>query len=114
MKNKALFTIILSMMISLTLSSCHDTGHTTTELNGNEQSLPPELKGLKVYTISTGDLRSVKVAVLDNKINSTTYSQGKTQQTTLIINKQDNRVVEVSNVLFESDSLIVCRKQIRN
>ena len=102
---KKLITLIT---IILTITSCSDPGSTRVTLNGNESTLPDELKGLKVYNVATDNLGYVKVAVLNNQINSTTY----TKQTTLIINNNQTtpKVIQVKNVIMENDSLIICRK----
>ncbi len=104
---KAFFTLLVSCCL---LTSCDDAGVTYKRLNGDEQNLPDELKGLKIYSVSIGSMSDVKVAVLDGKINSTTYQVGKNQETTVIVNKQNGRLIEVSQILVENDSVIVCRK----
>lgn len=90
-------------------SSCYDAGVTSQRLNGNEQDLPQELKGLKIYSISVGRGDWVKVAILDNKANSTTYSVGKFNESLIIIDKKGKQI-KVSQILSENDSVIVCRK----
>jgi hypothetical protein len=107
---KTITTIITYAMLAFVFTSCEDPGVTSTRLNGDEQNLPDELKGLKVYRVSTGDLDYVKVAILDGKINSTTYSKGKHQETLIIIDKESEDFIEVKEILMENDSLIVCRK----
>lgn len=103
--------IIITFGILLTaLTSCEDTGVTKEKLTGSEQNLPDELKGLKVYWVSTGGGNGVNVAILDDQINSTTYNVGKTKQSTIILNKQTGNFIEVKEVLIENDSVIVCRK----
>ena len=92
------------------LTSCTDPGTTQLRLNGNESNLPDELKGLKIYSVATDGGHYVKVAILNNQINSTTYRIGKHTQSLLLVNKQDNKLIEVSSVLMENDSLIICRK----
>ena len=100
-----IFLVICCLFIS-----CDDAGVTSKRLNGDEKNLPDELKGLKIYSVSTGCGDYVKVAVLDGKINSTTYQVGKLQETTVIVNKQNGKLIEVSQILVENDSVIVCRK----
>lgn len=100
--------IITALVIGL--MSCSDPGETRLHLNGNESNLPEELKGLKVYSVSIGDGHYVKVAIIDDKINSTTYRLGKHEESLVIVNKQDNKLIPVSSVLMENDSLIICRK----
>ena len=108
----AIFVHVLffGAMLSVIFTSCNDAGVTSKRLNGNEQNLPDELKGLKIYDVSTGGLTSVKVAVLDGKINSTTYQSGKLTESTVIVNRQNGKLIEVSQILVENDSVIVCRK----
>lgn len=104
---KKLFLLIA--LVSLTFVSC-ERGSTRTSLNGNESALPPELKGLKIYTVSTG-ISSVRVAVLDNKVNSVTYPVGKTEETTIIINGGTPRTIECKEIISETDDIIVIRKR---
>ena len=104
MKNVILFCTMLFCIFT----SCKERGVASKIVNGNEETLPDELKGLKIYTVSVGCGNYVKVAVLNDKINSTTY--GKHQQSTIIINKQSGNLIEVKEILMENDSLIVCRK----
>ena len=103
--------IITLITLIMTITSCADPGTHRVTLNGNESTLPDELKGLKVYNIAT-DKGFVKVAVMNNQINSTTYTVGKTQQTTLIINNNQTtpKLIQVKNIIMENDSLIICRK----
>jgi len=105
-----LAAIAVYAMFAAVFTSCDDAGVTSKRLNGDEQNLPDELKGLKIYSVSTGNLDYVKVAVLDGKINSTTYQVGKVQESTVIVNKQNGKLIEVSQILVENDSMIVCRK----
>ena len=105
---KLKLSIIALAIVGLT--SCSDAGTTQIQLNGDESNLPDELKGLKVYSVATDGGHYVQVAVLDNQINSTTYKVGKHTESLVIVNKQDNKLIEVSSVLMENDSLIICRK----
>jgi hypothetical protein len=98
-------------IIMLGMFSCQQPGSSIQKLNGNEQNLPPELKGLKVYWVYTDDGGSgVNVAVLNGEVNSLTYKSGKTQISTIMVDKQNNRIIEIKEILIENDSLIVCRK----
>jgi cobalamin biosynthesis Co2+ chelatase CbiK len=75
--------------------------------------LPPELKGLKVYNVSTGEGSYVKVAVLNNSVVSGTYSVGKFEETTIVVNdikKGFARIIYGKEVLFENDSIIILKK----
>jgi len=102
--------IAVYAMLAVVFTSCDDAGVTSKKLNGDEQNLPDELRGLKIYNVSTGGGNYVKVAVLDDKINSTTYQVGKVSESIVIVNKQNGKLIEVSQILVENDSVIVCRK----
>jgi tellurite resistance-related uncharacterized protein len=93
--------------------SCADPGVTTKNLTGDEAQLPEELKGLKVYSVSCGEGEYVKVAILNGQINSATYSEGKTTETTIIVDKGSykERTIYVKEVLSETDDIIVIRKK---
>lgn len=111
MKNFKTVVFFICATFSLCLFSCQDTGDTLQNLNGTELGLPDELKGLKIYTVFYNDgVSSAQVAVLDDRVNSVSYTSGKTKKSTIIINKNDNSVIEVSQILVENDSMIVCRK----
>lgn len=101
----------LFLLMSLTLFiGCQDAGTTSETLTGYEQNLPKELKGLKVYRIADGKGGAVKVAVLDNKINSTTYQQGKLTESVIILDKRSKKLIEVENITVINDTLILCEK----
>ena len=102
-------TFVLSIVL-FTFYSCENSGNTDMVLSGNEGNLPDELRGLKVYRVSTEGGNYVKVALLNNNINSITYPVGKLQQSTIIIDKQNQKLIEVKEILLENDSMIVCRK----
>lgn len=98
-----------AIMTLLVFVSCNEAGYTTQKLNGDEASLPDELKGLKIYEVATGNGVVVKVAVLNGNVNSVTNND-KAHHTTIIVNKQNNKVIPVNQILVETDSLIVCKK----
>lgn len=102
---------LIAVLISLLLVSCEDKGITSQRLNGSENNLPTELKGLKVYSVSIGDGNYIKVAILNNEVNSTTYRKGKNlDKTTILLNNNQSRTIDVNNIVFENDSIIVCTK----
>ena len=103
---KKLFIILFFAIFAM---SCTPAGVTRQNLNGNESTLPPELKGLKVYTVDLGGLEYVRVAILNNDVNSLTYYQGKTTQSVIIITP-DNRVIKADEIISETDEIIVIRK----
>jgi hypothetical protein len=102
--------ILLALILLLTLTSCEDKGLTRQTLTGDESTLPAELKGLKVYTVSTGSGNYVKVAVLNNQAISTTYKSGKHQQSVILVNKETERTINVESIISENDSILVIKK----
>lgn len=102
--------ILLALILALTLTSCEDKGITRQTLTGDESNLPQELKGLKVYTVSTGEGSYVKVAVLNNQAVSTTYQSGKHQQSVILVNKEGERTINVETIISENDSILVIKK----
>jgi len=107
MKNVILFSILLFIAVS-----CEDAGVTSQKLTGTEDILPPELKGLKVYSVSLGEGDYVKVAMFGDQINSATYSEGKTTETTIIINPENYnmRTIHAKEIVYETNEIIVVRK----
>lgn len=108
MKNLKL--LLVGLMLVLTVS-CGEKGVSRQKLTGFESNLPDELRGLKVYSVNDGALSYIKVAVLNGQINSVTYPVGKTQETTIMVNKNgQDRVIHAREILSENDSIIVIRK----
>ncbi len=109
MKTLKILTIALFLFLVM---GCAKKGTTSRLLVGDEKDLPNELKGMKVYAVSTGDGYAVKVAILDNKVNSLTYQEGKIQQTTIVINPNtsNERIIKAKEILSETDEIIVIRK----
>ena len=100
---------ILITLVLLVTIGCNDKGSTTMVLD-NPPNLPKELEGLKIYSVSTGGGNRVKVALFNGNLNSITYPVNKNTMSTILINKQDDRTIEVSSILMENDSLIICKK----
>jgi len=100
---------ILLALSLFTVMSCREEGSTRIALDGSP-NLPKELEGLRVYNVATGSGQYVNVAILNNNINSLTYPVGKHRSTTVLVNKQDDKVIPVSSIVMENDSLIICRK----
>lgn len=110
MKTILIFLSTITMFISCTQPA----GTTSTSLTGVEKGLPEELKGMRIYTVWDDDNSYVKVAILDGKVVSTTYPLGKTIESLILIDKSsdsDNRIIEVSQIISENDSLIVVKKR---
>lgn len=110
MKKLSTITIALLTLVTIVFSSCEEAGVTYKRLDGDEQTLPDALKGLKVYSVSIGKGDYVKVAIMNGEINSTTYLKGKYHETILQVNNQNGKLVKVKEILMENDSMIVCRK----
>lgn len=104
--------VFVALLIVLILPSCGESGHTSQDLSGEEYALPAELKGLKIYTIRTGTLDYAKVAIFNNMPNSVTYSVGKTQETTILINNNtsNKRTIVAKEIISETNDIIVIRK----
>lgn len=104
--------LILFLKI-LFLISCTPAGNTKVTLSGEETALPPELKGLKIYTISTGGIDYVKVGVLEgySSIN-TTYPVGKTTQSFILLRKSNQpiQLIEISEILSDVNGILTARK----
>ncbi len=110
-KIRTLASISVYVILAFVFTSCGpEPSGVTSKTLMDEQYLPDELKGLKIYSVSTGYGNEVKVAVLEDKLNSITYNVGKIKKTTVLINKQNGNQIEVSEILVENDSVIVCRK----
>lgn len=110
MKKLSTIAIVLFTLVTIALSSCEDAGVTSQKLDGNEQTLPDELKGLKVYSVSIGEGDYVKVAIMNGEVNSTTYLRGKYHETILQVNNHQGKLIQVKDIVMENDSMIVCRK----
>ena len=103
--------ILLFLLILVTLISCNESGTTSVSLNGTEEALPPELKGLKIYNVSTSNLGKVKVGIIDNaRTTSLTYNEGKITESFILVEKEGGRVIPIDEVISENDSIIVCNK----
>ena len=109
---KHIFKVLVIITLMFTFSGCMEKGETYKLLNGTEGNLPPELEGLKVYSVGTGNDGTIKVAILNNEVNSVTYSVGKYEETTIIINQntKKQRVINAKQIISENDSIIVIRK----
>lgn len=105
MKNLLLLTLLLMFV------SCDNAGVTQQRTNGDETGLPTELKGLKVYNVSTGGGSYVNVAVLNNRVNSTNYKSGKANKSVITVySNNTTQEFEQEDIISENDSIIVLRK----
>ncbi len=108
------------MLALVAFTSCDDPGVSYKKLTGNEMNLPEELKGLEVYTVSLGGGNYVRVAVLNNQVNSLTYPVGKTTQNVILLREPYTKSEDivgytqraiVGDVVVENDELIIIRKK---
>lgn len=103
------------MLITITLFGC-DTkkGDTNTIFNGTEQNLPEEIKGLKLYWVSTGNgalSSGIYVGYLEGyNTTSLNYQSGKTYTSVVLVTKNDVKTILVKEILVENDSIIVIKK----
>jgi len=103
--------LLLILGLSVMLFSCEPPGSSRIKLDGNENLLPAELKGLKVFRVELGGGDYCKVAILDNQINSTTYYQNKSQRSTIILNKnQQSKIISYKEIILENDSILILKK----
>lgn len=95
---------ILICLIALITFGCDEPGTTSQRLIGNELNLPDELKGLKIYSVSTGQGAYVKVALLDKQINSINYVEGKTHEDVILLQRKVNDTITyiaITGIIFE-------------
>lgn len=106
---KTIFGILIFLSL-ISLNSCTP-GDTTKSLNGDELALPPELKGLKVYYVRVDHGSAIYVAVMNNKILSTTTAD-KYQKSVVNINNEVSEIHNYMNsdILLENDSIIIIKK----
>ena len=102
--------ILTCLILLCLLTSCEDKGITQQWLSGDESTLPQELKGLKVYRVSCGEGVYVRVGILNNQVISTTYPDGKVQESIILVNKEVARTINVESIISENDSIVVIKK----
>ena len=104
MKNfKTMQGIFAVTLLSFGLVSCDPAGTSKIKVTGNENELPQELKGLKVYSVSCGEGDYIKVAILNSKVVGTSYKED------IAIIQQDS-VIPNEQVIFENDTIKIVRK----
>ena len=95
---------------TLALSSCVEPGTTEIKLTGAETTLPPELKGLKIYRVVT-EGHTVYVGSLNGQpATSTTYPSGKFQESLILVNEDAPRRITYQRIISENDSILVIQK----
>jgi hypothetical protein len=106
---KKAFVILGALLLALIIG-CQDPGVSTQRLGGTENTLPEELKGLKVYDVSTGQGGWISVAIMDNQVVSNTYKSGKATRSVILVQNNNSRTIEFESVISENDSIIVIKK----
>lgn len=103
---------IILIMLSLVLISSCGQGGDSVKYELVDEKLPEQLKGLEIYQVRTSSIGYVNVGVINGKTTtSLTYQNGKTTETMILVdNDSDKRLIQVSEILVENDSIIVCRK----
>lgn len=101
---KNLFIILFLTIFAMSCEEIPETGITEVRLNGIENDLPAELKGLKVYSVKLTNW--VKVAVLNDNVNSLTYMDNKRSESVIIMTP-DNRVIKADEIISETSDIIV-------
>lgn len=81
-----------------------------------ENQLPPELKGLKIYAVETGSNgmgRTIYVGYVPNKQTmSLEYSQDKTTESVIVVkDTASNKTIFAKSIIMENDSMVIVRKQ---
>ena len=99
--------LLIALIAASLLLSCEAPGTTKLTLKGDEDALPPELKGLKVYSVvydSSGNC--MNIAVLDRNNMVTTGNS-----VVLVDNSGwDKREIEIKKIIMENDSMIIALK----
>ena len=112
-----LFTIVIFTAL---LVSCGKQGDTQLLMEDKitSSNLPEDLKGLKVYKVFTGFDDCIKVAVINNKVSSVTYHEGKTEQSILVLAKEESEerfyMIPIEEIIIENDTMIMARKKPKN
>lgn len=100
---KRILLFITFAFITLSIG-CSEKGTGYTILSGYENTLPPELKGLKVYEITIDNRgNTIRVAILNDNVNSVTTT-GKNPKTTIMVDVSKEKIV------YENDSVIIIKK----
>jgi len=96
---KKIFTYILL----LSLISCNDSGVSKIPLSGNEENVPEEIKGIKVFKVALSDGDFIKVVVLENDLDKSISTKSSNKNTILIAKKK-------YKIISENDSILVLKK----
>lgn len=92
--------LLFYLLILLVLSACEAPGISHLKINGTEKSLPPELKGFRIYKISDGDGNYLNVIVPPTNV----ITNGKNCLLT-----SDMNLIEISEIISMNDSIVVAK-----
>ena len=103
--------LLLLIVIVFCLSSCLEKGETKQRLNGDENTLPNELKGVKVYNLGVGDGDMIYVGLLNGYSSvSTQWRSGKYTYNAILFQKNNSvQNIEISEIISINDSIIVAK-----
>lgn len=99
--------ILCMTVLLLGIISCTP-GDTKKIIDGTEAGLPPELRGLRIYTVNTGTLSNIKVGLIDSHLRGIEYVANKKSEYIVIV-CPDGRVIEAKEIITENDSVMVIR-----
>jgi hypothetical protein len=102
---KTIKSVVLVFCVFMFVFSCSQSA----EQLDISYDLPKELNGLRIYDVPYGNGSLIKVAVLNNEVNSLIYKEGKHSSNVIIV-KNKSRMCNVSQIIFENDSIIIARK----
>ena len=101
--------IFLSLLVLF--AGCFDKkGNTEITVLEKEESLPDELKGLKIYNVTIDDNgNTIKIATLpeDGYVNSLTYRVGKHSETVIILDNKET--IYAKEIISANDSILVIK-----
>ena len=101
----------LAMALFVSCFPSHEQGDSMILLNGNEAGLPDDLKGIKFYRVYHSVSDYMDIALKDGSVAACSYRNGKSNKNISIIYNNQNRLINVSEIISENDSIIVCKKQ---
>lgn len=97
----------LFIIFALLFLSCDDNGTVVSRSEGTING-----HAIKVFSYCLGDGDWVKVAFIDDKINSTNYNEGKTKENVIIVNNPNQKPVVINGeIIMNNDSLILIKKK---
>lgn len=102
---------ILLLMLMLLAFGCENKGESKLILEGSQTNIP-ELKSLKVWSISLGGFDNVKIGILNDQ-PFTIERQDNVNialHTKQINNTTEVRIIRGNGIIFENDSIIMIRK----